>query len=156
MTPYFDADGHLTDFAFDELLHGEPAELTRLEIAEHLSFCDKCTERYADLLCGDALLDAPETLHPLTMRRLRQKAAELFFNRYVAVGVAACLTMLLWLGGVFNLNTNETKPDPFQGLTSFSTQFSEKTNEIGRQVSDGIQQFFDHLNLKGASGNEKK
>ena len=33
MKPYFDQDGHLTGRAFDDLLHGEPDELARLEIA---------------------------------------------------------------------------------------------------------------------------
>ena len=45
MKPYFDQDGHLTGRAFDDLLHGEPDELGRQEIAEHLAFCDHCTER---------------------------------------------------------------------------------------------------------------
>ena len=98
MKPYFDQDGHLTGRAFDDLLHGEPDELARLEIAEHLAFCDHCTERYTARLCEDELLPAPETLRPSVMRSIRQRAVQLFFNRYVAAGVAACLTMLLWLG----------------------------------------------------------
>ena len=64
MKPYFDQDGHLTGRAFDDLLHGEPDELARLEIAEHLAFCDHCTERYTARLCEDELLPAPETLRP--------------------------------------------------------------------------------------------
>ena len=49
MKAYFAPDGHLTDCAFDDLLHSEPDELARLEIAEHLAFCDHCTERYTEL-----------------------------------------------------------------------------------------------------------
>ena len=84
MKPYFDQDGHLTGRAFDDLLHGEPDELARLEIAEHLAFCDHCTERYTARLCEDELLPAPETLRPSVMRSIRQRAVQLFFNRYVA------------------------------------------------------------------------
>ena len=156
MKPYFDDDGHLTDLAFEDLLHGEPDELARLEIAEHLAFCDRCTDRYSGLLCGDALLPAPDTLRPSTLRRVRQRAKELFFNRYVAAGIAACLTMLFWLGGVFDVRTSPNRPDPFQVPASFSEQLTEKTDEIGQRMTDGIQRFFDFLNLKGASGNEKK
>lgn len=70
MKPYFDQDGHLTGRAFDDLLHGEPDELARLEIAEHLAFCDHCTERYTARLCEDELLPAPETLRPSVMRSI--------------------------------------------------------------------------------------
>ncbi len=156
MKPYFDQDGHLTDLAFDDLLHGEPDELSRLEIAEHLAFCDRCTERYTALLCGDELIPVPETLRPSVMRRIRQYARQVFFNRYVAAGMAACLTMILWLGGAFSVHSGPQQPDPFQALTSFSEQFSSTTNEIGHRMTDGIQQFFDTLTLKGDSGDEKK
>ena len=71
MKPYFDQDGHLTGRAFDDLLHGEPDELARLEIAEHLAFCDHCTERYTARLCEDELLPAPETLRPSVLQPLR-------------------------------------------------------------------------------------
>lgn len=156
MKPYFDQEGHLTGRAFDGLLHGEPDELARLEIAEHLAFCDHCTERYAAILCEDGLLPAPETLQPSVMRGIRRRARQLFVNRYVAAGVAACLTMLLWLGGAFSMPASTHTPDPFQHLTSFSQQFSDKTKEIGNRMTDGIQQFFQAFTLKGDSGNEKK
>lgn len=156
MKPYFDSDGHLTDLAFEDLLHGEPDELSRLEIAEHLSFCDHCTARYTALLCGDELISVPDTLRPSVMRRIRQRARQIFFNRYVAAGAAACLTMILWLGGAFSLPPQQNQPDPFQPFTSFTEEFSDKTQEFGRRMTDGIQQFFDSLTLKGDSGNEKK
>ena len=39
----FHTDGHLTDEALAALIRdGRPDELSRLEIAEHLSFCDVC------------------------------------------------------------------------------------------------------------------
>ena len=61
-----------------------------------------------------------------------------------------------WLGGVFAVPTSSHTPDPFQNLTSFSQQFSDKTREIGDRMTDGIQQFFQSFTLKGDSGNEKK
>lgn len=48
MKELFDPNGHLTDDAFGALLRDEPLdEMERLEISEHLSFCDRCVERYA-------------------------------------------------------------------------------------------------------------
>ena len=52
----FRADGHLTDEALLALIRQEDqSELERLEIAEHLAFCDACLQRYTDLLAEDAL-----------------------------------------------------------------------------------------------------
>lgn len=60
MKELFDPNGHLTDDAFGALLRDEPLdEMERLEISEHLSFCDRCVERYAALLDGSELLSPP-------------------------------------------------------------------------------------------------
>lgn len=89
MKPYFDQDGHLTGRAFDDLLHGEPDELARLEIAEHLAFCDHCTERYTARLCEDERFPPRKRAALRDAQPSRQRAVQLFFNRYVAAGVAA-------------------------------------------------------------------
>ena len=53
----FDKDGHLTVQALKALVRNDPLEeLTRLEMAEHLSFCDRCLQRYTELLTDDVLL----------------------------------------------------------------------------------------------------
>ena len=50
----FRNDGHLSDGVLESLIHNGEAldELTRLEAAEHLAFCDQCLQRYTDLLAG--------------------------------------------------------------------------------------------------------
>ncbi|MBP3485722.1 MAG: hypothetical protein J6J81_02685, partial [Oscillospiraceae bacterium] len=53
----FQHDGHLTDEALTALAAGESLDETaRLEIAEHLAFCDLCLQRYTDALAGTELL----------------------------------------------------------------------------------------------------
>lgn len=53
----FRADGHLTDEALLALIRQEEqSELERLEIAEHLAFCDACLQRYTELLAESPLL----------------------------------------------------------------------------------------------------
>ena len=53
----FQNNGHLTDEAIRALTRGEDLEeLTRLEMAEHLSFCDECLERYTAALENAPLL----------------------------------------------------------------------------------------------------
>ena len=42
----FREDGCLTDEGLDALIHIQLDELGRLEAAEHLSYCDRCLDRY--------------------------------------------------------------------------------------------------------------
>ena len=42
----FRDDGHLTDEALTALAGESLDDLSRLEIAEHLAFCDLCLQRY--------------------------------------------------------------------------------------------------------------
>lgn len=50
----FDKNGCLTDEGLQALQAGGLDELGRLETAEHLSYCDKCMDRYTALLTADA------------------------------------------------------------------------------------------------------
>lgn len=96
----FDKSGHITDEGFTLLLQDAPNLLDRLELTEHLSFCDKCCARYADLLTGDVLLMPPAPVAPDLMERIRRRSRTIFFNRFVKVGLAASLAMGLWLTGI--------------------------------------------------------
>ena len=63
MNELFDREGCLTDFALRTLMEdGQLEELERLEIAEHLSFCDRCVARYGQLLEQRPLEAPPEPL----------------------------------------------------------------------------------------------
>ena len=53
----FREDGCLSDEGLHALTAGQLDELGRLEAAEHLAYCDKCTDRYTALLTADALAD---------------------------------------------------------------------------------------------------
>ena len=47
----FRPDGHLTDEALAALVRGDAlTEMDRLELAEHLAYCDQCLQRYTELL----------------------------------------------------------------------------------------------------------
>ena len=50
----FREDGCLSDNGLHALTAGQLDELGRLEAAEHLAYCDKCTDRYTALLTADA------------------------------------------------------------------------------------------------------
>lgn len=96
----FDNRGHITTAGFDALTQGTADELARLELTEHLSFCDACCARYAELLTGDVLLCPPAPVAHSVMERIRRRTRTVLFNRYVKVGLAASLAMGLWLTGL--------------------------------------------------------
>lgn len=79
MLDLFDQNGHLTDEALQALIREEDLdELQRLEISEHLSFCDACTARYTDLLCDDVLQSPPVPLYGEIMKKVQKKERRLF------------------------------------------------------------------------------
>ena len=63
----FREDGCLSDEGLHALTAGQLDELGRLEAAEHLAYCDKCTDRYTALLTADALTDPPRDVRRTVM-----------------------------------------------------------------------------------------
>ena len=98
----FYENGHLTEQALHcTASNGELDELARLEVAEHLSFCDECVLKYTALLEEGALLEPAHPTAPSVQARIRHRARILFFNRYTAAAACAALVFGLWAAGVF-------------------------------------------------------
>ena len=57
----FDQNGCLTEEGLHAVIGGQLDELGRLEAAEHLSYCDKCMDRYTALLTADVLEEPPRS-----------------------------------------------------------------------------------------------
>ena len=162
MNDFFTTEGHLTPDALSCLAHDTQLdELTRLELAEHLSFCDRCLDTYMFSLDDSLLIDPPQTQVPTIIKRVKQKARILFFNKYTRVAVAACLAITLWTTGVFSTDFAEKNSQLIasfgSGAASLTTRISQWTDE----VTDDLQSYFnfDELRLfdtKGDSPHEKE
>ncbi|MDY5613491.1 hypothetical protein [Dysosmobacter sp.] len=139
----FRYDGHLTDEALAALVTGESLDETaRLEMAEHLAFCDLCLQRYTDALTGTELLTPEHSCRESLLRRIRARAARLFLNRYAtaAAAVALALTMLWGSAGVTlpeRIPLPEDRPTVSDGL--------RKWNESLDSAMSGLNDFFDGL-----------
>lgn len=94
----FRADGHLTNEALLALIRQEEvSELERLEIAEHLAFCDACLQRYTELLAESPLLTPVSSCRQSLWQRLRARAARLLVSRYATAAAAVALALtVLW------------------------------------------------------------
>ena len=153
-----DESGCLTDHALQSLLNGSLEELERLEVAEHLSYCDSCVERYTALLTDGVLLEAPELMKQSVLAALRRKAAKVFVNRYFHMAVAASLTLVLWGSGVFNSFGEVRLVRPPEARNP-EASISWRLNSFASDVSDGVTDFMDQLitiDLRGALRNEKE
>ena len=79
----FRPDGHLTDEALTALVRGDAlTELDRLELAEHLAYCDQCLQRYTELLSAGPLLVPEHSCREPLRRRIWRRAVQLGIQRY--------------------------------------------------------------------------
>ena len=138
----FRHDGHLTDNAVAALAAGEPLDETaRLEMAEHLAYCDLCLQRYTDALAGAPLLTPERSCRESLWRRVRARTVRIFTSRYAAAaaGVVLALT-LVWGSGYGSIRLPELpedRPTVSDGL--------RKWNESLDKAMSGVNEFFDGL-----------
>lgn len=143
---YFRHDGHLTDTALTALVRNDPLEeLTRLEIAEHLAFCDQCLQRYTQLLSGDKLLMPEESCRTSLLNRIRQRAIRLIASRYATAAAAVALALTLLWGGLDFPGSSASPPlqdpDPSPTLSQQFSSWSARWND----AMDAIMGQLNHL-----------
>lgn len=152
----FRADGHLTREALAALAWGaELDELTRLELAEHLSFCDVCLQRYTDILAGTELLVPEHSCGKTLWARIRMRTLRLVTSRYAtaAAAVALALTML-WSSEQINF----TRPAPPESRPIIAERlygWPERWNDTWNQAVSGLGSLFDGLGNAVSQGGTK-
>jgi len=143
MTVFRD-DGHLTSEALAVLAAGEELpELQRLEIAEHLSYCDACLERYAAAMASAPLASPSPRCRAGLFRRIRLRAARLLFSRFGAAAAAVAVTVT----AVWTVPLPETGTGPRE-----PSAISEAYHGWTAAVDQGLQRImglFDSVKLQG-------
>ncbi len=82
----FDSGGHLTDAALQAFLSGGPlTELERLEIAEHLDFCDACLLRSMERMPCEVLLTPAHSCQRTLWPRIHRRSARELAGRIATV-----------------------------------------------------------------------
>lgn len=143
----FRDDGHLTDEALLALAENEEGfdELERLEIAEHLAFCDDCLQRYTMALEDGVLLVPERSCQKTVWIRIRNRAIRLVTSRYATAAAAVALALTVLWGGE---RVEFTRPVFPEDRPSISRQLSGLTGEISdslRETVSGLSDFFDGL-----------
>ena len=95
----FREDGCLSDEGLHALTAEQLDELGRLEAAEHLAYCDKCTDRYTALLTADALADPPRDVRRTVMSTIWVRLMQNTYGRVAVASVAAVLALSMWKAG---------------------------------------------------------
>ena len=139
----FDQNGHLLDEAIDALVLGEELDaLTRLEIAEHLSYCDPCLQRYTKALEESLLLTPEISCQHTIWWKIRERTVRILTSRYATAAAAMALALtLVWADIPLPDRTLLEGP----GLT-------ERMEEPLDSLFSGVNEFFDGLELPGMGG----
>lgn len=129
---HFRDDGHLTDQALVALVRGEAlGDLARLEIAEHLAYCDDCLQRYTDLLADDSLLSPAHSCRESLWVRIRLRTIRLVTSRYATAAAAVALALtVLWGSAAISLpQRRPALPEVPQQLQHWPEQWSDSLND---------------------------
>lgn len=137
----FDDDGHLSEESFSLLLNDGGDELQRLEISEHLSFCDACLAAYLEKLESQALI-APVVSR---VEQIRQSGARrgmsLFYRRFTVVA-ATFLAMILWSAGAFSWQY-QLMEENMAKLTRQSHQVLQMENSLEKRITSKYHELID-------------
>ena len=149
----FDPAGHLTDGALLALAHEEvPDELARLEMAEHLAYCDQCLHRYTALLAEAPLLSPAHSCRESLWRRVRARTLRLLTSRYATAAAAVALALtVLWGSAAVPLPKRPSLPEVPQRLQSWPQRWSDSLDGALSRFND----MFDDLGgtvLRSAQG----
>ena len=130
----FRDDGHLTDEALTALAGESLDDLSRLEIAEHLAFCDLCLQRYTLALEPQPLLTPSRSCRESFMRRIRERTLHLITSRYAtaAAAVALALTVVWGSGSLIppEVQTHEAPAAQTASDPSWAQRWSDALNQV--------------------------
>ena len=131
----FREDGCLSDEGLHALTAGQLDELGRLEAAEHLAYCDKCTDRYTALLTADALADPPRDVRRTVMSTIWVRLMQNTWGRAAVAGVAAVLAFTMWRSGTIDQLLN-FRQELHTWTPETSQSQTEEALQLGKPVED--------------------
>lgn len=130
----FKDDGCFSDEGLHALIGGQLDELGRLEAAEHLSYCDKCMDRYTALLTADVMQTPPRSARGAVMGTIWVRLMQSTYGRAAVASVAAVLALTMWRTGSIDQLLAGT-----QDLKTWTPEISQSQQEpeqLGRPVND--------------------
>lgn len=131
----FDQNGCLTEEGLHAVIGGQLDELGRLEAAEHLSYCDKCMDRYTALLTADVLEEPPRSARGAVMGTIWVRLMQNTWGRAAVAAVAAVLALTMWRTGTLEQILEGTR-DLKTWMPSTSQTQPDQLPMLGKPVQD--------------------
>lgn len=145
----FRPDGHLTEEALAALVRQEPlTELDRLELAEHLAYCDQCLQRYTELLSAGTLLTPKHSCREPLRRRIWRRAVQLGIQRYATAAAAVALALtLLWGSAGLSGRIAQTEPTLIERAGTALTEWTDTWPQRWENALSGLSNLFDDFGV---------
>ncbi|MBV4424234.1 hypothetical protein [Clostridium tyrobutyricum] len=104
----FDENGHLTKNALEEFKKGNLQDIELIQISEHVSQCEKCSDEMADSFTDTELAEAPLGFEEEVNNRIsdRKKANVQFVLYSIRVSIAACIALVFVFSNTLNVIAN--------------------------------------------------
>lgn len=152
----FEKNGHISDQGFFILIEKEADELQRLELSEHLSFCEDCLKQYLQYLeqMPQCLEEAP-SIRQDVFAKVRKKSGTKIHHRLTTV-VAACIAMVLWSSGVFHWGSALCKHHPAEHMVHQMGQITEQANQMSSLLYKGYENLLNKIDWRGDMNYETK
>lgn len=144
----FNQYGHITSEGFSLLTTEKADELQRLELSEHLSFCDKCLEQYLNEMEKIPLLQTEQSIAQRVIKRVKSKTAFFTQKQFGRAVVAASIAMVLWSTGAFSCGEMFYKIDHAVSLEEGIEKMSWQNQNILHHVSRKYQQILHELDRR--------
>ena len=152
-------NGHLSAEGLAALADGSLDELSRLEAAEHLSFCDECLSRQLAMLEAvreDELLSPCDGFARRVAARTLHRGKRVFFSRAAPAVAAVCLVAAMWVAGFF-VSAESALPGVQESPAAAAAKplsgeetLGEKINEKAMEISTAFNDFFFSLRVPAA------
>ncbi len=102
-TDFFSSDGHLTDYAIKQITTGDATQLQRLEVAEHISFCNVCLEKHINAFTADSFTEPQIDITKSVMQKIKAKMRRFMLSKVTTYVAAASIALVLWGTGVYDV-----------------------------------------------------
>lgn len=146
----FRPDGHLTDAALTALVRGDCLEeLDRLELAEHLAYCDQCLQRYTELLSEGPMLTPARSCRESLRRRIRQQGRPAWRQpvRHGRGGAVTLALTLLWGSGNLSGRWHSTAPSLLERAGTALTEWTDAWPQAWEEALSGFSGLFDNFGV---------
>ncbi len=147
----FEHNTHISNYGFNSLISGTASEMQRLEMAEHLSFCDECTDKYVEMLTNDKLMNTKVSVKKNVMQRIHGKIYKALINKYTIYASAACIAFMMWTSGILSYIPQFTNSVDEYLVKSYTQQYEQRYTQnerepimqnVGKTLSNAITSLF--------------